>query len=66
VTTSRPVLTQRIPRCWWRPSTQIYETTLMMLAFWGLWRLRDHGTLLGWRFGVYLVLAGGSGFWWSS
>src|SRR5207237_247717 len=38
--------------------TQLYETTLMMLAFWLLWRLRDHRHGTGWRFGVYLVLAG--------
>ena len=38
--------------------TQIYETTLMFLAFLLLWRLRRHGHGLGWRFGVYLVLAG--------
>jgi phosphatidylglycerol:prolipoprotein diacylglycerol transferase len=38
--------------------TQIYETTLMLLAFAWLWRLRDHRHGVGWRFGVYLVLAG--------
>jgi phosphatidylglycerol---prolipoprotein diacylglyceryl transferase len=38
--------------------TQIYETTLMLAAFWWLWRLRDHRHSTGWRFGVYLVLAG--------
>ena len=38
--------------------TQIYETTLMLLAFAWLWRLRDHQHAVGWRFGVYLVLAG--------
>src|SRR5207244_7465771 len=38
--------------------TQIYETALMMLAFAWLWRLRDHHHAVGWRFGVYLVLAG--------
>ena len=38
--------------------TQIYETTLMLLAFAWLWRLRDHRHGTGWRFGVYLVLAG--------
>jgi len=38
--------------------TQIYETTLMLLAFAWLWRLRDHRHAVGWRFGVYLVLAG--------
>src|SRR5205809_7875376 len=37
---------------------QLYETALMMLAFWLLWRLRDHSHATGWRFGVYLVLAG--------
>src|SRR2546422_5059623 len=38
--------------------TQIYETVLMMLAFVWLWRLRDRPHAIGWRFGVYLVLAG--------
>ena len=38
--------------------TQLYETTLMFLAFAWLWRLRDHAHGTGWRFGVYLVLAG--------
>src|SRR5204862_4668168 len=42
--------------------TQVYETTLMMLAFWLLWRLRDHHHATGWRFGVYLVLAGAERF----
>jgi len=42
--------------------TQIYETTLMMLAFWWLWRLRDRRHAVGWRFGVYLVLAGAERF----
>lgn len=38
--------------------TQIYETALMLLVFAWLWRLRDHHHGVGWRFGVYLVLAG--------
>jgi phosphatidylglycerol---prolipoprotein diacylglyceryl transferase len=38
--------------------TQIYETGLMLLAFAWMWRLRDHSHGVGWRFGVYLVLAG--------
>ncbi|HXV85617.1 MAG TPA: prolipoprotein diacylglyceryl transferase [Gemmatimonadales bacterium] len=38
--------------------TQLYETTLMLAAFWWLWRLRGHGHAVGWLFGVYLVLAG--------
>jgi len=42
--------------------TQIYETALMMLACWWLWRLRDHHHAVGWRFGVYLVLAGAERF----
>src|SRR2546423_10011071 len=42
--------------------TQIYETTLMLLAFALLWRLRDHRHGTGWRFGVYLVLAGAERF----
>ena len=42
--------------------TQIYETVLMLLAFWWLWRLREHSHAVGWRFGVYLVLAGAERF----
>ncbi|HXQ28841.1 MAG TPA: prolipoprotein diacylglyceryl transferase [Gemmatimonadales bacterium] len=38
--------------------TELYETTLMLLAFAWLWRARTHHHALGWRFGVYLVLAG--------
>jgi phosphatidylglycerol:prolipoprotein diacylglycerol transferase len=38
--------------------TQLYETALMFLAFAWLWRLRGHSHAVGWRFGVYLVLAG--------
>src|SRR2546426_286041 len=37
--------------------TQIYETALMLAAFWLLWRLPRHPHAIGWRFGVYLVLA---------
>jgi phosphatidylglycerol:prolipoprotein diacylglycerol transferase len=37
--------------------TQIYETVLMFLVFMWLWRLRDHRHAIGWRFGVYLLLA---------
>ena len=42
--------------------TQIYETALMLLAFAWLWRLRDHRHGTGWRFGVYLALAGAERF----
>jgi phosphatidylglycerol:prolipoprotein diacylglycerol transferase len=38
--------------------TQIYETLLMFLAFWWLWRQRDHNHGTGWLFAWYLVLAG--------
>lgn len=38
--------------------TQLYETGLMMLAFWILWRLRGHEHAAGWLFGLYLALAG--------
>lgn len=38
--------------------TQIYETLLMMLAFWAMWRLRDHNHRVGWMVGCYLALAG--------
>lgn len=42
--------------------TQIYETVLMLLAFAWLWRLRNHTHAPGWRFGVYLILAGAERF----
>jgi len=38
--------------------TELYETTLMLLVFAWLWRARTHHHAVGWRFGVYLVLAG--------
>lgn len=38
--------------------TQIYETVLMFLAFWWMWRRRDHGHATGWMLGCYLVLGG--------
>jgi phosphatidylglycerol:prolipoprotein diacylglycerol transferase len=38
--------------------TQIYETVLMLLAFWWMWRRRDHGHAVGWMLGCYLVLGG--------
>lgn len=38
--------------------TQLYETALMFLAFWWMWRRRDHGHATGWLLGCYLVLAG--------
>ena len=36
--------------------TQIYETVIMFLAFWWMWRRRDHGHATGWMLGCYLVL----------
>ena len=38
--------------------TQIYETLAMFLAFWWMWRRRDHAHATGWLFGCYLVFAG--------
>ncbi len=38
--------------------TQLYETTLMLIAFAVLWRLRVKDRPIGWLFGVYLVCAG--------
>src|SRR5437773_4643124 len=38
--------------------TQVYETVLMLLVFWWLWRRRDHGRAIGWLFAWYLVLGG--------
>ena len=42
--------------------TQIYETVLMFLAFWWLWRHRDHGRQAGWLCAWYLVFAGAERF----
>ena len=42
--------------------TQIYETALMLLAFWWLWRRRHHGHATGWLFAWYLVFAGAERF----
>ncbi|HEV8265153.1 MAG TPA: prolipoprotein diacylglyceryl transferase [Gemmatimonadales bacterium] len=42
--------------------TQIYETILMFLAFWWMWRRRDHGHATGWLFGCYLTFAGAERF----
>jgi phosphatidylglycerol:prolipoprotein diacylglycerol transferase len=42
--------------------TQIYETVLMFLAFWWMWRRRDHGHATGWMLGCYLVLGGAERF----
>ena len=38
--------------------TQLYEVAAMMVAFWALWRLRNHARGTGWLFGVYLLFAG--------
>src|SRR6266545_5004403 len=38
--------------------TQLYETLLMFLAFWWLWKHRSHGRGVGWLLGWYLVFAG--------
>ena len=38
--------------------TQLYETALMLLAFWWMWRRRDHTHATGWMVGCYLVLGG--------
>ncbi|HTR20921.1 MAG TPA: prolipoprotein diacylglyceryl transferase [Gemmatimonadales bacterium] len=38
--------------------TEVYETTLMLLVFWWLWRHRDHRHATGWLFSCYLVFAG--------
>lgn len=42
--------------------TQIYETVIMLLVFWWLWRRRDHGHAIGWLFAWYLVFAGAERF----
>jgi phosphatidylglycerol---prolipoprotein diacylglyceryl transferase len=38
--------------------TQLYEITLMLVAFAVLWRLRARARPTGWLFGLYLVFAG--------
>lgn len=38
--------------------TQLYEATLMLLAFCVLWKLRKSDRPIGWLFGLYLVFAG--------
>src|SRR5881394_209753 len=38
--------------------TQIYETILMTLAFWWMWRRRDQHHAVGWMLGCYLTFAG--------
>ena len=42
--------------------TQIYETGLMLLVFWWLWRRRHHAHGTGWLWGCYLVFAGAERF----
>lgn len=38
--------------------TQIYETALMFLVFWWLWKRRRHQHATGWLFACYLMFAG--------
>jgi phosphatidylglycerol:prolipoprotein diacylglycerol transferase len=38
--------------------TQLYEATLMLIAFAVLWRLRLRARPIGWIFGIYLIFAG--------
>jgi prolipoprotein diacylglyceryltransferase len=38
--------------------TQLYETSLMLVAFFVLWAWRRRAKPIGWLFGVYLVFAG--------
>jgi phosphatidylglycerol:prolipoprotein diacylglycerol transferase len=42
--------------------TQLYETTLMLVAFAVLWSLRRRARPVGWLFGLYLVFAGAERF----
>jgi phosphatidylglycerol:prolipoprotein diacylglycerol transferase len=42
--------------------TQLYEATLMMLAFYFLWKMRSHGHGTGWLMGLYVALAGSERF----
>ena len=38
--------------------TQLYESAIMLIAFWAIWRLRFHRHAVGWLFGVYMIIAG--------
>jgi phosphatidylglycerol:prolipoprotein diacylglycerol transferase len=38
--------------------TQLYETAIMLLVFWILWRMRHQPRAAGWLFGAYMVLYG--------
>ena len=38
--------------------TQLYEVTIMLVAFFVLWRMRFHKKGTGWLMGVYLAIAG--------
>jgi len=42
--------------------TQLYETALMLGAFFVLWAWRRHARPIGWLFGLYLVFAGAERF----
>ena len=42
--------------------TELYETALMLLVFWWLWRRRDHGHAIGWLLAWYLLLGGAERF----
>jgi phosphatidylglycerol:prolipoprotein diacylglycerol transferase len=42
--------------------TQIYETTVMLVVFWWLWRRRSHGHSIGWLWAWYMVFAGAERF----
>ena len=42
--------------------TEIYETAIMLLVFWWLWKRRSHAHGLGWLFGCYLILSGAERF----
>lgn len=42
--------------------TQLYETFIMLVAFYFLWRLRNHGRGAGWLMGLYVAIAGAERF----
>ena len=42
--------------------SQIYETVIMLLVFWWLWRRRNHGHAIGWLWAWYMVFAGAERF----
>jgi phosphatidylglycerol:prolipoprotein diacylglycerol transferase len=38
--------------------TQLYEALTLLVAFWIMWRIRNHRHAVGWLWGVYMIIAG--------